>query len=275
MKIMNFLNNLIGSLGTYVTSSIIEHKMREYDTGVLKPIDTVSIIVPGFNEEQFIGTTLSSLRNQSIIEKYPEYFELVLVDSGSKDDTVKLAVPYVDKIITTSVRGKLTARNLATDYSNGNIIVAVDSDTYYPYHWLNSLLVPFSDLNPKYKNVVGVFGSTFDHTINYVPGKLFSLADFIYNSTLNTTRMVGRNSAYWKHAFYLADRFNENINQFDIWSIFGEEEKKFGQRLSKFGKVLYKLNASCYHLGGFKTVGRLGIGNKKLIDKYQFGKDRF
>lgn len=158
MKIMNFLNKaLIGSLGTYVTSSIIEHKMREYDTGVSKPIDTVSIIVPSFNEEQFIGTALSSLRNQSIIEKYPEYFELVLVDSGSKDDTVKLAAPYVDKILTTNVRGKLTARNLATDYSNGNIIVAVDSDTYYPYHWLNSLLIPFSDLNPKYKNVIGDF----------------------------------------------------------------------------------------------------------------------
>lgn len=266
---------VVGGLGVLASSNILESKMKEYDSEILEPIDKVSIIIPSFNEEQFIGTTLSSIKNQSIIQQYPEYFELILIDSGSKDDTIKLATPYVDKIITTTARGKLTARNLAANEAKGNIVVAVDADTYYPYHWLNSLLVPFNDyMNPKYENIVGVFGSTFDYTINHIPGKLFTVGDFIYNSYLNRSRMVGRNSSYWKHAFYLADRFDEEINQLSIWPMFNEEEKMFGQRLSKIGKIVYKINASCYHLGGAKSIGRL-IGNNEIRNKYKFGEERF
>lgn len=191
MKIMNFLNKaLIGGLGILTSSSIIEKEMKEYDIDILCPIDIVSIIVSSFNESAFIETCLSSLRNQSIIQEYPRYFEIILADSCSTDGTIEIAEHYVDRIIITP-RGKLTSRNIATQEANGGIIVSVDSDSYYPCHWLNTLLKPLNDnTNPKYTNVVGVFGSTFDYTINNVPGKLFSLADFIYNSTLNTTRMV-------------------------------------------------------------------------------------
>ena len=266
---------IIGGLGILTSSSIIEKEMKEYDIDVLCPIDMVSIIVSSFNESAFIETCLSSLRNQNIIQEYPRYFEIILADSCSTDGTIEIAEHYVDRIIITP-RGKLTSRNIAAQEAKGGIIVSVDSDSYYPYHWLNTLLKPLIDYtNPKYKNVVGVFGSTFDYTINNIPGQLLSLADFIYNSTLNTTRMVGRNSAYRKWAFFLANRFDENVNQFDIWSIFGEEERAFGQRLSKLGKVIYKLNASCYHMGGFKTIGRLGFCSEQIMDKYQFGKDRF
>lgn len=266
---------IIGGLGILASSSIIEKEMKEYDTDILCPVDMVSIIVSSFNESTFIGTCLSSLRNQSIIQEYPSYFEIILADSCSTDGTIEISEPYVDKIVITPI-GKLTSRNIATQEAKGDIIVSVDSDSYYPCHWLNTLLKPLSDyINPKYKNVVGVFGSTFDYTINNVPGQLFSLADFLYNSTFNKTRMVGRNSAYRKWAFFSANGFNENIDQFNIWSIFGEEEQAFGQRLSKLGKVTYKLNASCYHMGGAKSIGRFGIGNKQILEKYKFGADRF
>lgn len=262
----------IGGLGAMSLGGIIESKMREYNTEILQPIDTLSIIMASYNEADFIETALSSLRNQSIIQQYPDSFELILADSCSTDGTVDIATPYVDRVIITS-RGKLTARNEATDQANGNIIVSVDADTYYPYHWLNSLLEPFNNL--KDSSIVAVSGSTFDYTVPNIPDALYVLSDTFYNYTFNKVRMVGRNSCYWKHAFYLANRFDESIDQYNIWKIFGEEEKKFGQRLSKLGKVIYKLNASCYHLGGFKSIGRLGICSKQVMDKYQFGKDRF
>lgn len=263
---------VIGGLGAMSLGGIIESKMREYNTEILQPIDTISIIMASYNEADFIETALSSLRNQSIIQQYPDSFELILADSCSTDGTVDIAAPYVDRVIITS-RGKLTARNEATDQSNGNIIVSVDADTYYPYHWLNSLLEPFNNL--KDSSIVAVSGSTFDYTVPNIPDALYVLSDTFYNYTFNKVRMVGRNSCYWKHVFYLANRFDESIDQYNIWKIFGEEEKKFGQRLSKLGKIIYKLNASCYHLGGFKSIGRLGIGSKQVMDKYQFGKDRF
>src|SRR3990167_2149808 len=168
---MNILKvGIISILGTMGTSSIIESEMKEYDTKILQPIDTISITVSSFNESAFIETCLSSLRNQSIIQEYPRYFEIILADSCSTDGTIEIAEHYVDRIIITP-RGKLTSRNIAAQEAKGGIIVSVDSDSYYPYHWLNTLLKPLNDYtNPKYKNVVGVFGSTFDYSINNIPG---------------------------------------------------------------------------------------------------------
>ena len=103
---------MIGGFGILTTSSILESKMKKCDTNILQPIDTVSIVMPSYNEERFIGLAASSVREQSIIQEFPEMFEFLLVDSGSVDKTVELAEPFVDKVII-APRGKLTARNIA------------------------------------------------------------------------------------------------------------------------------------------------------------------
>lgn len=265
---MSLLKKLIfGGFGVLVSSDIIEHKMIQHDAEIFEPVDMISIVMPCFNEEKFVEIATSSIRHQSIFNIYPEMFEFMFVDSGSTDNTVSLAEPYVDRILITP-RGKLTSRNIATNEAKGNIIVSVDADTYYPPLWLNTLLEPFNNLsNPDYENVVAVSGSTFDYSINHVPGPLFSLGDFLYNKIINTHRIVGRNSAYLKHVHYLAGGFDETVNQSHISSLFREEEGLYGQRLSRFGKVIYKLSASCCHLGGSKSM-------KRIINNKEYKKDR-
>lgn len=263
----------IGGLGMLTTSGILESKMKEYDTDVLHPIDTISIVMPSYNEELFIASAASSVREQSIIQEFPEMFEFLLVDSGSTDKTVELAEPFVDKVII-APRGKLTARNIAINEAKGNIIVSVDADSYYPYHWLNTLLETFNFRHNL--SVVAVSGSTFDRVL---PNALYLPAwHLFYYLHLGRNFIVGRNSAYYKHAHYLAGGFNEGIDQFDFWKVIREEESLFGQRLSQFGKVTYRLDASCYHLGGQKDLcrfyGHINLSNKKC-EEYKFGKDRF
>jgi glycosyltransferase involved in cell wall biosynthesis len=245
--------------------------MKNYDTDVKPPIDSVSIIMPSYNEETFIETAVLSIKDQSIIKNYPEYFEFVVVDSNSTDNTVELAKPYVDKVIS-APRGKLTARNLATDMSNGNIIVSVDADTFYPHHWLNTLLKPFSD--PKYNNIVGVNGSTIDRSIIGIPSSIRNILELI-DKMMCPRKLLGRNSAYYKHAYYLVGKFDERINQFNMQDMLHEEEMGFGDRMSKIGTVIYKMNASCLHLGGQKIACRWNFENKDACIPYGFGKDRF
>ncbi len=69
-------------LGALTVNGFIERAMNNPDIDTFKPIDTVSIIVPSFNEEKFIKKSLSSIRGQSILNEYPEYFEIILGDSG-------------------------------------------------------------------------------------------------------------------------------------------------------------------------------------------------
>lgn len=264
-------------LGTLTINGFIEREMNNPDIETFKPIDTVSIIVPSFNEERFIKKSLSSIRGQSILNEYPEYFELILVDSGSTDNTVSIAENYVDRIITTKVRGKLTARNLATDQSNGNIIISVDSDCYYPPFWLNTLLEPFNNIdNPNYNKIIsGVVGSTSDPYVPKTPMIIMNFKEILARKIYQPFQMIGRNSAYWKHDFYQVGYFNESINQMNVIEMVKEEEQNFGTRLSKLGKIIFKLNANCIHLGGERIGCRHGTANKEYCDTQGISIERF
>ena len=264
-------------LGTLTINGFIERGMNNPDIETYKPIDTVSIIVPSFNEERFIKKSLSSIRGQSILHEYPEMFEIILVDSGSTDNTVPIAESYVDRLITTKIRGKLTARNLATTHSRGNIIVSVDSDSYYPPHWLNTLLEPFNNiLDPNYDpNIVAVIGSSYDPYVPGIPTILWTFGHVLDRTILSPTRMAGRNHAYWKHTFYQAGLFDETINQMNIKEMINEEEYKFGERLSKLGKIKFKLNANCTHLGGQRIGCRLGTSDKATCSTQGISIERF
>jgi len=270
----------IGSVSAVTTAwtaaNVIENKMRNYDTEVIEPVDTVSIIIPTLNEEQFIEKMLASLTAQSIIREYPNMFELIMIDSGSSDNTVPIAENFLDNIIRVDIRGKLTARNIATNEAKGNIIVSVDADCIYDYNWLNTLLRPFNDYtNPKYDNVVGVNGSTIDYSIDAIPGQINTLSFLFQQKITKRNRMYGRNSAYYKHAFYQSGMFNEDINQFNVSDMVKEEESGFGNRLAKLGKVIYKMNATCIHLGGHKIDCRLGNKNSNACVDYGIGIERF
>jgi glycosyltransferase involved in cell wall biosynthesis len=262
-----------GILGTLTVSGLVKREMDSPDIETVEPIDTVSIIVPSFNEEPFIKKCLSSIRGQSIIQEYPNFFDLVLVDSGSTDNTVKIAEPYVDKIITTTKRGKLTARNLATCQAKGNVIVSVDSDSYYGPFWLNTILKPFNNL--EYDDLICVVGSTYDEFIPGIPTPIRNIAEWVDRNILNPKRIVGRNSAFWKHGFYQAGRFDETINQMDVNAMLQEEEYGFGEKLSKLGRIVVKMNANCIHLGSERIGCRHNTVNKDKCASYGIGIERF
>jgi glycosyltransferase involved in cell wall biosynthesis len=262
-----------GILGTLTVSGFIKRDMDNSDIETVEPIDTISIIVPSLNEEPFIKKCLSSIRGQSIIQEYPQSFELILVDSGSSDDTVKIAEPYVDKIITTTRRGKLTARNMAIGQAKGNIIVSADADSYFGPFWLNTILKPFNNL--EYENLACVVGSTYDPFLPGVPTPIRNIAEFLDRNIINPKRVVGRNSAFWKHLFYQVGKFDETINQMNVDAMLQEEEYGFGEKLSKLGRIVVKMNANCLHLGGQRIGCRHGTVNPDKCIGYGIGIERF
>ena len=206
---MTLLNTcIIGALGMISASHIIESDMKNYDTDIQPPIDTVSIIMPAYNEEEFIETAASSIRNQSIISRYPEYFEFLIVDNGSTDNTREIATKFADKVVS-SPRGKLSARNYGTSISRGNIILAADSDVYYPIHYMNTILKAFRD-----PDVVAISGTLLDYSFPNIPPTLFIILSPIWRM-INPLQMYGGNCAYYKHLFYKIGQFDENIDQFN------------------------------------------------------------
>lgn len=91
----------------------------------------VSIIVPFYNVESYIGKCLESLVNQTL-----EEIEIILVNDGSKDKSVETAKEYVKKypnkiIYLEKQNGGLgDARNYGIPYAKAKYIAFLDSDDY-------------------------------------------------------------------------------------------------------------------------------------------------
>lgn len=90
----------------------------------------LSIIIPAFNSEKYIGKCLESIINQN----YNNY-EVIIVNDGSTDNTEKICKNIIKdnnkfKIINKINGGVSSARNEALKISTGKYIWFIDSDDY-------------------------------------------------------------------------------------------------------------------------------------------------
>ena len=99
-----------------------------------KPKPRFSIVIPCFNEGQFIGRTLESLSRQSF-----KNFEVIVVDNNSSDNTAQVAESYGVKVVHESHRGVCWARQSGTLASNGEIVISTDADTVFNEDWLEKI----------------------------------------------------------------------------------------------------------------------------------------
>jgi glycosyltransferase involved in cell wall biosynthesis len=94
----------------------------------------VSVLMTAYNREKYIGEAI-----ESVLASTYTNFELIIVDDGSNDSTVAIAMKYAsgDSRITVYVNeknlGDYPNRNKAATYAKGEYLKYVDSDdTLYP-----------------------------------------------------------------------------------------------------------------------------------------------
>ncbi|MBQ8296931.1 MAG: glycosyltransferase family 2 protein [Ruminococcus sp.] len=90
----------------------------------------ISIIIPVYNAEKYIGRCVESIMNQT-----HSCLEIILVDDGSSDDTLKICREYADednriKVLHKENGGVSSARNLGLKSCKGEYIGFIDSDDY-------------------------------------------------------------------------------------------------------------------------------------------------
>jgi hypothetical protein len=102
----------------------------------------VSVIVPAFNAEKYLGDALSSLRAQTVSD-----IEIIVVDDGSTDGTGAVARSHaaedtrVRLLTRASPSGKPScARNQALGEARGRYIAFLDADDFSVPHRLESAL---------------------------------------------------------------------------------------------------------------------------------------
>lgn len=84
-----------------------------------------SIIIPVYNVEQYIKECLDSVFNQSFKD-----FEVIVVNDGTKDNSMDIVKNYDVKIINQKNKGLSSARNHGVQLAKGKYILFLDSDDY-------------------------------------------------------------------------------------------------------------------------------------------------
>lgn len=96
----------------------------------IEPKKLISIIVPVYNVEKYLGKCIDSILKQTYTN-----IEIILVDDGSTDNSGKICDSYAKKdkrliVIHKENGGQSSARNLAIDVAKGDFIGFVDSDDF-------------------------------------------------------------------------------------------------------------------------------------------------
>jgi glycosyltransferase involved in cell wall biosynthesis len=85
----------------------------------------ISIVIPSFNQGNFIGRTIDSILNQNYAN-----LELLVMDGGSTDETIRILTSYGNRIVWQSApdRGQAQAVNKGWKIATGQILGWVNSD---------------------------------------------------------------------------------------------------------------------------------------------------
>lgn len=109
----------------------------------------VTIIIPTYNEEKVIAERVKNLEGL----QYPsEKLQVIIIDSGSKDDTFNIAQEsssssHLDclSLRQEERKGKANAVNYATQYAKGEIIIVSDANALFEKDSIQQIVKPFAD----------------------------------------------------------------------------------------------------------------------------------
>ena len=96
----------------------------------------ISVIIPVFNQEKYIGRCLRSILNQSIKRNL---FEVIVINDGSTDSTIKILKNFENEVVIINNEkniGLPASVNKGIKSAKGSFIVRLDSDDYVNANFL-------------------------------------------------------------------------------------------------------------------------------------------
>ena len=127
---------------------LARYRQRVWKQAAITP--TVTLVIPAYNEGAYIAAKLEN----SVALDYPQdKIKIVVVSSGSTDETIAVATEYVDRFPTSHIRihnrperrGKVTAINWITPKLDSEIIIYTDANAMLNSNSIHALVRNFAD----------------------------------------------------------------------------------------------------------------------------------
>ncbi|MGE4579973.1 MAG: glycosyltransferase family 2 protein [Desulfuromonadales bacterium] len=194
----------------------------------------VSVIIPTYNREKFIGTTIESVINQTYKD-----IEIIVVDDASTDKTVEIVsemqkqsnLPFRIEILPENY-GVSSARNLGIFRAQGNLISFLDSDDF----WFPQKLEKQIEFLKKWPDHIGV-GSNVEYVnineenkVRYKKELQLNETNFLYE-LINNCFIATSCLLIKKEPLILAGLFDSRLRK--------SQDRDLWWRLPRFGKLGY------------------------------------
>lgn len=185
----------------------------------------VSVLIPSYNEEKYIGACLASIKRQ----KFSGTYEVILGDGDSRDNTVKIAKDYGCRVVSEVWGTPSGGRYAAARVARGRIFAITSADVELADSWLENLVKPFErDRNVSWG--VGAVspqdGNLLEKMGAYILNIMASVLNLVGLAYVNADNLVCRADAYKK-----CGEFNPKLMT--------SEDTDLGMRLMKTGKFYY------------------------------------
>lgn len=211
----------------------------------------VSIIILTKNA----GGNFKPLLERIFSQKFNGQYEVLVIDSGSTDDTLKVAQEFPAKVTQIEPEefhhGK--TRNLGAQLANGSILVYITQDALpLNNEWLQKLVDNFKD-----SNVAMVCGKQIPWPATKPPEKSFYFYNFPEHKIVLTLDSWQKSPDRRRDAMFISN-VNSAVRK-DIWEIFKfsqkvvtAEDKEFAKRALFAGlSIVYEPEAAVWHSHNF------------------------
>lgn len=205
----------------------------------------VSIIIPTYNAEKYLPNLLKKLTLQTF-----KNYELVIIDSSSKDKTIEIAKKYTKNIyiILQNEFDHGGTRTLSAKHCKGDILIFLTQDALpYDEHTIENILKPFIE-NPK---VGAAYGRQIPYSSTNLFGKhlrYFNYPEKSFIRSYEDKELFGIKTPFLSNSFAAYKRkVLEEIGWFKNGLIVGEDTYA-GAKILKAGyKIAYVAEAKVYH----------------------------
>lgn len=174
-----------------------------------KPL--ISVIVPVYGVEKYIGSCISSIKEQSLVN-----FECIVIDDGSIDRSMTIVKSLINNdarfiLLEKENGGQGSARNLGLDYARGDYIAFIDSDDTIEPEFLERMyhrvVETDSDVCTCNVNYVDIYGNAVGQLKNDIK-KHLEYEDHLLGYKFISNFMWDK---LWKRSLFSSVRFDTNL----------------------------------------------------------------
>jgi len=231
----------------------------------------ISIIIPCYNCEKYVGKTINSILNQDyLLDK----IEIILINDGSKDNTLDIINKYKSDnvvIIDKENSGVSSTRNKGIELAQGKYILFLDSDDYLSSNAIRDI-TSFFDIHYDEVDIV-----TYPIVFFYPNGKKV-MQERYRNSYIKGTAVYDLNDYY--HLVQTTVNVvikNDKKHFFDVNRSYAEDEKFNIEIIMEKKKIGVVMEAIYYYRRHQESVtaNRFNMNLEDAYSHYKILQDKY